>query len=50
MPDARQALQVVRWCKDLTSGKLSIQRLYFVTSPPLCAATGVESAGWIRGH
>lgn len=49
-PDARQALQVVRWRKDLTSGKVSIQRLYFVTSLPAGAATGTELAGWIRGH
>ena len=49
-PDARQALQVVCWRKDLTSGKLSIQRLYYVTGLPAGAVSGAELAGWIRGH
>lgn len=49
-PGACQALQVVRWRKDLTSKKISIQRLYFVTSLPAGAASGAELAGWIRGH
>ncbi|MER6114174.1 ISAs1 family transposase [Streptomyces hirsutus] len=49
-PGARQALQVVRYRKDLTSGKTTIQRLYFVTSLPSGAATGAQIAGWIRGH
>ncbi|GAA2674807.1 hypothetical protein GCM10010400_41350 [Streptomyces aculeolatus] len=49
-PGACQALRAVRWRKDLTSGKVSIQRLYFVTGPPIGAASGTESAGWIRGH
>ena len=49
-PGALQALQVVRWRKDLTSKKVSIQRLYFVTSLPAGVASGAELAGWIRGH
>jgi predicted transposase YbfD/YdcC len=49
-PDTRQTLQVMRWRKDLTGGKLSIQRLYFVTSLPAGAASGAELAGWIRGR
>ncbi|MGV9405976.1 ISAs1 family transposase [Streptomyces sp. NPDC003667] len=49
-PGACQALQVVRWRKELTSGKVSIQRLYFVTNLPAGAASGAELAGWIRGH
>lgn len=49
-PGACQALQVVRWRKDLTSKKISIQRLYFVTSLPAGAASGAELAGWIRSH
>ncbi|OIK26982.1 ISAs1 family transposase [Streptomyces malaysiense] len=49
-PDARQALQVVRWRGDLGSGKLSIERVYLVTSLPAGAATGAQLASWIRGH
>ncbi|EKX63203.1 ISAs1 family transposase [Streptomyces ipomoeae] len=49
-PDARQALQVVRWRKDLTSGKLSTERVYLITSLPPGAATGAQIADWIRGH
>ncbi|MFE4872004.1 transposase family protein [Streptomyces sp. NPDC056682] len=49
-PGACQALQVVRWRKDLTRKKISIQRLYFVTSLPAGAASGAELAGRIRGH
>ncbi|MGV9885373.1 ISAs1 family transposase, partial [Streptomyces sp. NPDC003379] len=33
-PGARQALRVMRWRKDLTSKKITIERLYFVTSLP----------------
>ncbi|MEU6496886.1 ISAs1 family transposase [Streptomyces sp. NPDC046984] len=32
-PGARQALRVMRWRMDLTSKKITIERLYFVTSP-----------------
>ncbi|WP_240797447.1 ISAs1 family transposase [Streptomyces sp. F001] len=49
-PDARQALQVVRWRRDLGSGKLSIERVYLITSLPPGAATGAQLASWIRGH
>lgn len=49
-PGARQTLQVVRWCKDLTSGKLSVQRLHFVTGLSAGTASGTELAGWTRGH
>ncbi|MGW2900905.1 ISAs1 family transposase [Streptomyces sp. NPDC001212] len=49
-PDARQALQVVRWRKDFTSGKLTIERVYLITSLPPGAATGAQLAAWIRGH
>ncbi|MFI9730911.1 hypothetical protein [Streptomyces sp. NPDC052092] len=50
MAQRKDDLATTRWRKDLTSGKLSIQRLYFVTSLPAGAATGTELAGWIRGH
>lgn len=49
-PDARQALQVVRWRKDFTSGKLTIERVYLITSLPPGAVTGAQLADWIRGH
>lgn len=49
-PHARQALQVVRWRRDLGSGKLTIERIYLVTSLPPGVATGAELAAWIRGH
>ncbi|MFE9934325.1 ISAs1 family transposase [Streptomyces sp. NPDC005533] len=49
-PYARQALQVVRWRRDLGHGKLTIERIYLVTSLPPGAATGSELAAWIRGH
>ncbi|WP_307852296.1 ISAs1 family transposase [Streptomyces sp. b94] len=49
-PHARQALQVVRWRRDLGTGKLTIERIYLVTSLPPGAATGTELAAWIRGH
>lgn len=53
-PDARQALQVVRWRKDFTTGKLTIERVYLITSLPPGVATGVATgaqlAAWIRGH
>ncbi|MER6282461.1 ISAs1 family transposase [Streptomyces sviceus] len=49
-PDARQALQVVRWRKDFTTGKLTIERLYLITGLPPGAATGAQLADWIRGH
>jgi hypothetical protein len=49
-PDARQALQVVRWRKDFTSGKLTIERVYLITSLPPGTATGPQLAAWFRGH
>ncbi|MDX2937959.1 ISAs1 family transposase [Streptomyces ipomoeae] len=49
-PDARQALQVVRWRKDFTTGKLTIERVYLITSLPPGAATGAQLAAWIKGH
>ncbi|WP_245881683.1 ISAs1 family transposase [Streptomyces milbemycinicus] len=42
-PDARQALQVVRWRKDFTTGKLTIERVYLITSLPPGVATGASS-------
>ncbi|MFD3821227.1 hypothetical protein [Streptomyces sp. NPDC058625] len=49
-PGARQAPRVIRWRKDLTSNKITIERLYFVTSLPPGAASGARIAAWIRGH
>ncbi|MCA1224355.1 ISAs1 family transposase, partial [Streptomyces sp. 8L] len=49
-PEARQALQVVRWRADFTTGKLTIERVYLITSLSPGAATGAQLAAWIRGH
>lgn len=49
-PHARQALQVVRWRRDLGTAKLTIERIYLVTSLPPGAASGSELTAWIRGH
>ncbi|MFE2533691.1 ISAs1 family transposase [Streptomyces sp. NPDC059371] len=49
-PGARQALQVVRWRRDLTAGKLTIERVYLVTSLKPGEASGAQIASWIRGH
>ncbi|MFK0160837.1 ISAs1 family transposase [Streptomyces sp. NPDC090493] len=37
-PDAQQALQVVRWRRDFSTGKLTIERVYLITSLPPGAA------------
>ncbi|MGW5277528.1 ISAs1 family transposase [Streptomyces sp. NPDC004044] len=49
-PDAKQALQVVRWRRNLSTGKLTIERVYLITSLPPGAATGTQLAAWIKGH
>jgi predicted transposase YbfD/YdcC len=49
-PDARQALQVVRWRRNLSSGALTIERVYLITSLRPGDATGEQLASWIRGH
>ncbi|GGY16186.1 hypothetical protein GCM10010358_79940 [Streptomyces minutiscleroticus] len=49
-PDAAQALHVVRWRKDFTSGKPTIERAYPITGLPPGAATGTQLAAWIRDH
>lgn len=49
-PHARQALQVVRWRRDLGTDKLTVERIHLVTSLPPGAAEGGELAAWIRGH
>ncbi|MFE2185945.1 hypothetical protein [Streptomyces sp. NPDC059455] len=40
----------MRWRKDFTSGKLTIERLCLITSLPPGMATGPQLAAWIRGH
>ncbi|WP_233444719.1 ISAs1 family transposase, partial [Streptacidiphilus albus] len=49
-PGARQAIQVVRWRRDLGTGKLTIERVYLITSLDVFDATPAELATWIRGH
>jgi hypothetical protein len=40
----------VRWRKDFTSGKLTIERVHLITSLPPGGITGAQLADWIRGH
>ncbi|GAU70582.1 putative transposase [Streptomyces sp. NBRC 110611] len=49
-PGARQALQVVRWRREMTSRKLTVERVYLITSLPPGAVSGAQLATWIRGH
>ncbi|WP_053690151.1 ISAs1 family transposase [Streptomyces sp. WM6372] len=49
-PGARQAIQTVRWRRDMSTGKLTIQRVYLITSLGVFDATPAELAAWIRGH
>ncbi|CAL9447291.1 ISAs1 family transposase [Streptomyces sp. NPDC093808] len=49
-PHARPALEIVRWRGDLSTGKLTIERIHLVTNLPPGAADGSELAAWIRGH
>lgn len=49
-PGARQAVQSVRWRRELSTGKLSIERVYVITSLDVFDATSAELAAWIRGH
>ncbi|MEU9379745.1 ISAs1 family transposase [Streptomyces sp. NPDC048279] len=49
-PGARQAIQVVRWRRDLSTGKLTIERVNLITSLSVFDATCTELATWIRGH
>ncbi|WP_256984910.1 ISAs1 family transposase [Streptomyces sp. 2R] len=49
-PGARQAIQVVRWRRDLATGKLTIERVYLITSLDVFDATPAKLAAWIRGH
>ncbi|MFI6929504.1 hypothetical protein [Streptomyces sp. NPDC050287] len=43
-------IQVVRWRRDLSAGKLAIERVYLITSLSVFDATCTELATWIRGH
>ncbi|WP_251072716.1 ISAs1 family transposase [Streptomyces sp. ISL-43] len=49
-PGARQALQVVRWRREKTKSKLTIERVYLITSLEPGQADGAQLAAWIRGH
>lgn len=49
-PDAKQALQVVRWRGNLSTGKLTIERVYLITSLPPGTASEAQLAAWIKGH
>ncbi|WP_258573024.1 hypothetical protein [Streptomyces sp. KM273126] len=49
-PGARQAIQVVCWRREMSTGKLTIERVYPITSLSVFDATCTELATWIRGH
>ncbi|MFD3833565.1 ISAs1 family transposase, partial [Streptomyces sp. NPDC058621] len=49
-PGARQAIQVVRRRREMGTGKLTIERVYLITSLSVFDATYAELATWIRGH
>ncbi|WP_405747251.1 ISAs1 family transposase [Streptomyces sp. NBC_01525] len=49
-PGARQSIQVVRWPRDLSTGKLTIERVYLITNLSVLDANCTELATWIRGH
>ncbi|WP_455709439.1 ISAs1 family transposase [Kitasatospora purpeofusca] len=49
-PGARQAIQIVRWRRDRSTGKLTIARVYLITGLDTYDATAVQLATWIRGH
>ncbi|WP_406518174.1 ISAs1 family transposase [Streptomyces sp. NBC_00826] len=49
-PGARQAIQIVRWRRDRSTGKLTIERVYLITSLDTYDATAAQLAIWIRGH
>jgi predicted transposase YbfD/YdcC len=49
-PGARQAIQVVRWRRNKSTGKLAIERVYLITNLSIFDATCTELATWIRGH
>ncbi|MEU2835436.1 ISAs1 family transposase, partial [Streptomyces lavendulae] len=49
-PGARQAIQVVRWRREMSTGKLTIERVYLITSLSVFDATSAELSTWIRGH
>ena len=40
----------MRWRRDLGTGKLTIERVYLITSLDVFDATPAELATWIRGH
>ncbi|MCX5233562.1 ISAs1 family transposase [Streptomyces sp. NBC_00233] len=49
-PGARQAIQAVRWRRELSTGRLTIERVYVITSLDIYDATPAQPAAWIRGH
>jgi len=49
-PGARQVIQIVRRRRELSTGKLTIERVYLITSLDVFDAPPAELAAWIRGH
>ncbi len=49
-PDARQALQAVHRRRELGTGRLTIERVYLITSLSPGEATREQLATWVRSH
>ncbi|WP_331737500.1 ISAs1 family transposase (plasmid) [Streptomyces sp. NBC_00984] len=49
-PHAAQAVQVVRRRRTVTTGKVTLERVYGVTSLASQQAEPAELAAWVRGH
>ncbi|MGW3423595.1 ISAs1 family transposase [Streptomyces phaeochromogenes] len=49
-PGARQAIQIVRWRRELSTGKPTIERVYLIAGLDASDATPAELTAWIRGH
>ncbi|WP_171076193.1 ISAs1 family transposase [Streptomyces sp. YIM 121038] len=49
-PHAVQALQIVRRCRDIRTGKVTFERVYAVTSLSAEQATATQLAATVRGH
>ncbi|WP_405771596.1 hypothetical protein [Streptomyces sp. NBC_01538] len=49
-PGARQAVQIVRRRRRLSTGRLTIERVCLITGHDVSDATPAELSAWIRGH
>ncbi|MEV4039894.1 ISAs1 family transposase [Streptomyces umbrinus] len=49
-PGARQAIQIVRRRRELSTGKPTIERVYLIAGLDVSDATPAALTAWIRGH